>query len=487
LYEELNPIRRRRLHLLAAEGIERNREATFCAVEKLAHHYIQAGDHERGLKFSKRAASEAERVFAFDEAVAAFKRALDCAEALNLTDEQLALEESIGKAYMLHGETILAAEHFERALKLATDPDVRTHLQCQAAASLVTVGEARGVSYLQEALKALDPVTNPLETANAISTEARFHHLAGRHRKAIELLQRANDLVEPTAQHDDVSSFAAPLITRIYAYAAGAHQHSGLYADADVWARRALEFGEKHNIYFALASGYEFLGEDAVHTGDYGSGLKYAEKEFEIAAKLQSRERRAWTLLYAALCYMELGDFEKAEESFREGLALANAIGEYRVKALHKANLAWLYARTGRFAEALALATENNNEVSPNLIYTRFEAFRGLAEVRFSRAKAAFVDGSGIDELDEAERLCNEASAFVMPTESRVSQLWLGPLHIDVLMAQAKRAEEKKDVTLADTKRKAARALLEGYQALVIQCQSQRFTDEAARLAAELS
>ena len=487
LYEELNPIRRRRLHLLAAEGIERNREATFCAVEKLAHHYIQAGDHERGLKFSKRAASEAERVFAFDESVAALGRALDCAEALGLIDEQLELEESIGKAYMFHGETIFAAEHFEHALKLATDPLVRTRLQCQAAASLVTVGDSRGVAYVQEALKALDSATHPLETANAIATEARFHHLAGRHPKAIELLQRASDLVESTAQQAVVSSFAAPMITQIYAYAAGAHQHSGLYADADVWARRALEFGEKHDIYFALAAGYEFLGEDAVHTGNYATGLTYAEKEFEIAAKLQSRERRTWALMYSAHCHMELGDLEKAEESFREGLTLAEAIGEHRVKSLHKPNLAWLYARSGRFVEALELATENLNEVSANLIYTRFEALRCLAEVRFSRAKAGFVDGSGIDELDEAERICNETSAFVMPTESRVSQLWLGPLHIDVLLAQAKRADERKDLTLAEAKRKTARDLLDGYRALVNQCQSARFTAEAARLTSELS
>lgn len=37
LYEELNPIRRRRLHRLAAEGLERHQH---CAVERLAYHYI---------------------------------------------------------------------------------------------------------------------------------------------------------------------------------------------------------------------------------------------------------------------------------------------------------------------------------------------------------------------------------------------------------------------------------------------------------------
>jgi hypothetical protein len=49
-----------------AEGLERNRETSHCAVEKLAHHYIQAGDYERGLTYAKQAAAEAERLFAWE-------------------------------------------------------------------------------------------------------------------------------------------------------------------------------------------------------------------------------------------------------------------------------------------------------------------------------------------------------------------------------------------------------------------------------------
>src|SRR4029079_10831831 len=164
---------------------------------------------------------EAVRVFAFDEAIAAYGRARDCADALGRTEEQLAQEEATGKAFMLHGDTILAAEHFERALALATDPATRVRLQCQAAASLVTTGDPRGSEYLRAALQVLDPVTNPLETANALSTEARFHHLAGRHKKAIELFLRAVELVTPVAESASISTFAAPVISQIYAYMAG--------------------------------------------------------------------------------------------------------------------------------------------------------------------------------------------------------------------------------------------------------------------------
>jgi tetratricopeptide (TPR) repeat protein len=458
LYEELNPIRRRRLHRHVAEGLEQHCTRSQCAVEKLAHHYIQAGDHQRGLEYAKQAAAEAARVFAFDEAIAAYGRARDCAEALGLTEEQLEQEEAIGKAFMLHGDTVLAAEHFERALALATEPATRVRLLCQAAASLVTIDDPRGQEYLREALQVLDPVTNPLETANALSTEARFHHLAGRHKKAIEIFLRASELIAPVAESESVSSFAAPMISQIYAYTAGAYQHYGLYDEADAWARRGIEFGEKHNVLFAQAAGYEYLGEDSVHKGDYEAGLKYAEREIEIADKLHSRERRAWVHFYSAQCRLYLGEVERAEQELLNGMAIGEAIGEKRVLALCRPSLAVVQVMQGRREEALQTALSNLEQSSPSWLYPHFDALRCLAEVRLRR-----------DELEEAEEVCRQADALVSPTDSRVSQLWLGPLYIQVLMARGKKEEAKER--------------LDKYQVLVDQCQSLRFSSEAQRLA----
>ncbi|MBA2703222.1 MAG: protein kinase [Blastocatellia bacterium] len=473
LYEELNPIRRRRLHRQAAEGLERTRTpSSHGAVEKLAHHYIQAGDHERGLNYAKQAAAEAERVFAFDEAIAAYGRARDCAEALGLIDEQLAQEEAIGKSYLLHGEMIPAGEHFERALAFTTEPAVRARLQCQAAASLAATGNPRGLEHIREALAVLNPETNPLETANALSIEGRFHHLAGRHLKAIELLERAAALVAPAAAAETVSTFAAPMISQVYAYLAGGYQHSGLYDDADRWARRTIEFGVAHNIQFAQAIGFEFLGEDAVHKGEYQKGLEYAAHELEIVEKLHSRERRAWTYLVSSLSSLHGGDLERADKEFTEGIALAESVGEVRVATLMKGNYAVLQARQGRFDEALQTALENFEQAEASgLLYSRFEGHRCLAEVRRQRG-----------ELDEAEAVCGKASDLVSETESRVSQLWLGPLYIVVLLEAASVAATAGKADEAAAKREKAKELLARYQKLVNDCQSPGFSREAARL-----
>jgi tetratricopeptide (TPR) repeat protein len=462
LYEELNPIRRRRLHRHVAEALEQHREKFCCGAEKLAHHYIQAGDHERGLHYAKEAAAEAQRVFAFDEAIAAYERALDCAEALGLVAEQLEQQEAIGEVYMLHGETIRAGEHFERALALATDQTTRVRLQCQAAASLVTTGDQRGLEYLREALEVLDPVKDPIETANALGTQARFHHLAGRHQKAIEILLRAAELIEPTATSDAVCTFAAPIIALVYSFTAGAYQHSGLYIESDHWARRAVEFGVRHHAGFAEATGYEFLSENSIHKGEYEAGIEYAEREIEIANRLHSRQRLAWAELAMAQNSNLLGKTDQAEKQFLDGIKLAESIGESRALMILRSNLAVVQAKLGRLDEALKTASDSLQSSSPNLLYTHFESLRCMAEVYLHR-----------NELDEAERVCEQADELVTPTESRVSRLWLGPLHIKVLLARNKRDEAQEKLT--------------AYEALVAECQSPRFTSEAARLKAVLA
>lgn len=504
LYEELNPIRRRRLHRVAAEILERRRRDSGPSqhpAEKLAYHYIQAGDYEHGLVYAKQAAAEAERVFAFDEAVAAYGRARDCAEALGLVDEQLAQEKAIGKTYMLHGEVIAAGQHFERALSLAVDPQLRGHLHSLTAASLVATGDQRGLEHVREALLVLDPNINPLGTADAIAIEGRFHHLAGRHRKAIELLEQAAALVAPIAAQETVTPFAASIIPRIYSYVAGAYQHYGHFHDADRWAQRNLDFGLTHNVLFAQALGLEYLGEDAIHTGDFAAGIEYAEREREIAATLHSRERRAWTHFIAARCALYGGDLERAEREFAEGIALAEAIGELRLASLLKGDFAVLQAyqagdyRAERVSDregatmridsgiklvegqrlldhALETALDNFQAgESLGLLYSRFEAHRCLAEVRFRRG-----------EFDEAERLCAAASELVSGTESRVSRLWLGPLYIEVLLAAGLRAEGEGRPDEAKAKRDLTAEHFARYQELVADCQSPRFTLEAARL-----
>lgn len=460
LYEEMNPIRRRRLHRRTAEGLERLRDRLAVASETLAHHYIEAGEHERGLEFARQAAAAAQKVFAYDEAIVALGRALECAESLGLPGERAELEEAIGNAYVLRGDLVPACEHFERALALTEEPERRARLQCRAASSLVSNGDPRGLEYLRSALEVLDPEKDPVTVALALALQGRFHHLAGRHRPAIELMLRAAALSAPPPDADTLPGDQVVALSRIYAYLAGAHQHLGLFEDADVWARRSIELGRRYGDPQAEAIGYEFLGEDAACKGEWEQGLVWAEHEQEIAGRIHSRERSAWTHFYAGLCAARLGSFERAEQELRQGIELGAAIGERRVVTLLTAQLAVVQAEAGRLNEAMETA-ERAQEFADalGLFHLRTDARGSLAHVRFLRG-----------EIEDALRLIEEIHGLIGATESRIAPLTIGPLHIEVLFA-AGRGDE-------------ARERLRVWSELVAECQSPFFAREVERLRA---
>jgi hypothetical protein len=183
-----------------------------------------------------------------------------------------------------------------------------------------------------------------------------------------------------------------------------------------------------------------------------------------------------------------LGDHQRAKREYTEGIALADAIGETRVGLLMKGYNAALQAEQGAKAgsdtaqgqrlldAALECARQNYDESEASgLFYMRFESRRCLAIVYARRG-----------ELDAAEKICFSAAELIGPTESRISQLWLGPVYLDVLLANAERLEKTGRPDLAAAKLDYAREYLNDYQELVSKCQSPRFTREAEHFAEKL-
>ena len=121
----------------------------------------------------------------------------------------------------------------------------------------------------------------------------------------------------------------------------------------------------------------------------------------------------AWTYLVTSLSYIAAGDPQTAEREFRDGMALAESIGEQRLALLLKGNLAILLADLGRIEEAFQLARENFQSAEAlGLLYSRTEGRRCLAHVHFRHG-----------ELDEALRYCDEILGMLGEGKSRISRL----------------------------------------------------------------
>ena len=333
LYEELNPIRRRRLHQRIGETLEQLYAAGDAAsgigtgsherAQDLAYHFTQAGDLERSLTYSRRAAENAERVFAHDEALKFLEQARESAEALNRPDSMTEVDEAIGDIHEARGMIRPSVESYERALASATTREARAALKAKVGNAYVPLGDPRGLARLEEAITELNPETQTNALALALALVGRYYHYRTQHRKAIEFLELARQLAEPLGD--------PATLVNVYSYLSGAHQHLLLYDESDRWARSCIALGERSRFPLAIALGSEFLAENAAGRGLWDAVLAYAEKDREQAAKIGSLARAAWSEFCRSQGLHAKGELRPAMEATLAALALCEQTGEERL------------------------------------------------------------------------------------------------------------------------------------------------------------
>ncbi len=409
LYEELNPIRRRRLHLRIGETLERlHASRPDLAVQDLAHHFAHGGDLERSLRYSVLAADEAERLFAHDETLKFLQQARQSASELNLVEQVSSLDERMGDTYALRGPVPLAVEAYERALSLVTAPEERAALKAKIGGIYGVVGSPTGLRYLQEALDELNPGTQRIERANATAVVGRYYHFRAEHTKAIEFLERARALAEPD---DDPKS-----LTMIYTYLAGAFQNLTRFDESERWARASIELGERKNYPLAAAYGHEFLSESACFRGVWEDALTHAARNREIGERIGAQARVGWAHFARANALYGIGRLSEARMVACMGLELADTIGEERLATWIQPLLAIIEVDMGDDEAALTDAERGRERADESgQIVLQCWSLHALGYRHIQRG-----------EWDPALECYERATARWRPTENRAAPLQIG-------------------------------------------------------------
>jgi class 3 adenylate cyclase/tetratricopeptide (TPR) repeat protein len=345
LYEELNPIRQRRLHQRIGETlIELYGGSLEEHSQDIAHHFALSGDLERLLPHATRAISWAAGVHAYDEAQQFASHAIDAAESLGRQEVIAELLERSGDLYTLEGKSLMAAERYTEALQVAAD--VRgPFLHGRIGWAYCQVGDERGIEHAEKAVAALSPTEYPMDHALALATLGRFCHYQIRSDDAVSYLTRALEIAEPTGE---------PLVlTSIYSNLAGAFQHKMDYEKADYWASELISFGDRVGNLNAIAFGNEFRAEIAFITGRCRESLEYAERNRQIGEKIGALDRVAWAAFARCQALHLLGELAEAKEAAETALALALQIGEERLATWAEPALACILADLGSFEQAL--------------------------------------------------------------------------------------------------------------------------------------
>ncbi|HEV2041433.1 MAG TPA: hypothetical protein VGT81_15605, partial [Casimicrobiaceae bacterium] len=119
--------------------------------------------------------------------------------------------------------------------------------------------------------------------------------------------------------------------SNIYMYLAGAHQHLLQYDDSNRWARTSIELGERQGSPFAVATGNEFLAENAAGRGHWDDALAYAARDAEEGRKIGSLRHVTWAEFSRVQGLHGKGELRAALQATQAALARCEQIGETRL------------------------------------------------------------------------------------------------------------------------------------------------------------
>ncbi len=311
LYDDLLPGERGGLHIaLAGEleqrcGADDDRELE--RASSIAGHYGAAGDQPNALRSTIAAARAAHKVYAYGE-------------ASDLTERALELWPRVDDP-----ERVAGLDH----VSLLTMAAQAHQIQDERARSVVLIGEA---------LRELDPETDPARYAGLLAQQARITASLNRGEESLEMAERALAMLP-----EDDPGGQRPLLL--------------------AWLARA-----------------RFLRGRFRHAATEG------EAALEVAIAAGDRAAETELLNTLGMAYVSLGEVEKGIGSLERAIALARESEDFDSLATAYSNLADMHDLAGRTRTALATAKEG-------LAVTPTHHVRSYAWMKLTLAEMAFAAG----------------------------------------------------------------------------------------------
>ena len=346
---------RREFHLRVGEAIEalfpdRLQEEA----HRLAHHFEEAGDNERALKYCVMAGDAAARLYANNEGAFHYARALGIAKKADAPHEQLIyLYTSLGRALELagrHQEALdsyreleaLAIERSDRALELAGITPLATLYSTPTKVSNPVEGEAIARRALGLARELGDHRAEAKALWNLMLVDlyaARDPQRAAGFGEESIAIAREYGLTEELA-------FALNDTARPYFEIGKVAEARALVEEAAGLWRELGNLPMLTDSLHSVASSHFFLGE-------FDEALRRAEESLEVCRSIDNLWGKSAILMVIGQMHALRGNMAEAIETFREGMESGEKSGFVGGSFTGASGLAWSYEEIGDHAGAL--------------------------------------------------------------------------------------------------------------------------------------
>ena len=288
---------------------------------------MQAGDLRASLAYSRRAARNAERVFAHDEALKFLEQARESAEALQRADDAARNRRADRRHPRSRAARRIPPSRATSARWPASRmPRARAAIKAKIGSVYCAVGDPRGVPYLEQALAELDPRDADQRARARHRADGPLLPLSHRAPQG-DRIARARAAAGRAARRSADSLSDHPNVPRGRASASARVRRVAIAGRGP-----ASRSGSGRGFPVAIANGYEFLGENAAARGHWDEALAYGTKDREEGTQGRGAgARRVGASSASRRDCTARATLAEARAMTEEALALCEQIGEIRL------------------------------------------------------------------------------------------------------------------------------------------------------------
>ena len=368
LYDEVGGGERRMLHGEIAETLEAiSVDHTNEFALQLARHYDEAGNAEKAVSYWTLAGDAAFAIYAQNEAIAAYTRALELSKEITISSEQLHhLYTYRGRAMELTGQFEQALKNYDEMLTTArARKDRRMELGAQVAASTLystptaVMDAEKGQALSEETLKLAQELGDPSIECRVLWNLLLANLHGSKIDQAIDYGERSLSLAHSLNLREQIA-YTLTDLGRAYNVACRFEEgEARLMEAAGLWR----ELGDMT----MLNDNLNTLLLNLVWSGRYQKALGVAQESLEVSRTTRNIWAQFWPHHLQGQIWFEYGEIDRAFEELEASVRLAvEANAPIHIKWFG-ADLCWAYIQIGAVQKGMDVyhATRVPNQELP--------------------------------------------------------------------------------------------------------------------------
>ena len=368
LYDQLSAGERRLLHgeiAGALEAIAAGQSQQFAL--QLARHYDEAGNAEKAGSYWTLAGDAAFAIYAQNEAIAAYARALELSQEIPISAEQLHhLYAYRGRALELTGQFEPALKNYAEMLTAArARQDRRMELEAQVAASTLystptaVMDTDKGQALSEESLKLAEALGDQSMECRVLWNLLLANLHGSQIDQAIVYGEKSLSLARALAQREQTAYTLTDL--------GRAYNNSGRFDEAQTRLAEAAGLWRELGNLPMLNDDLNALLLNFYWSGQYEPALEMARESLEVSRTTKNIWAQCWPHHLQGRIWFEYGEIDQALEALETSVQVAQAANAPIHTAWYRADLCWAYVQTGAVQKGMDLyrATRIPNQELP--------------------------------------------------------------------------------------------------------------------------